>query len=217
MKNGIIGLMAIGALLSTSCVGAQDLPMKVKGGHELGETAEQFFAEGHETEVLGACASGDFKSLKKSTKRLAKQYCDQLADWRQRAKSGKRLEYKGIGDAAEFRTDTFTFDGGHLVKVELIYAAPSPEANYKGKSFTEIFAGVKEAYGAPTRESSETTQSVYGQQFVAHREIWVAPHAAIVIAEKPGADGSTTLLAFTREEYDRTMASGKPKASNPLQ
>ncbi len=217
MRKGIIGLVAIAALAAASGVGAQDLPMKVKGGHELGETAEQFFAEGHEKEVLDACASGDFKSLKKSTKRLAKQYCDQLTDLRQQAKSGKRLEYKGVGDAAEFRTDTFTFDGGHLVKAELIYAAPIPEDNYKGKSFTEIFAGVKEAYGAPTNESSETTQSVYGQDFVSHREIWVAPHAAIVIAEKPGADGSTTLLAFTREEYDRAMASGRPKTANPLQ
>jgi hypothetical protein len=167
--------------------------------------------------VLSACASGDFKSLKKSTKRLAKQYCSDLTDTREQAAGGKRVEYKPAGDPAEFRTDTFTFDGGHLVKVELIYAAPSPEANYRGKSFADIFAGVKEAYGPPTSESAEPTQSVYGQQYIAHGEIWLAPHAAVVIIEKPGEDGSTTLIACTRAEYDRALAPGAAKPANPIQ
>jgi hypothetical protein len=217
MRKGIIGLLAIAALSVSSGLRAQDLPMKVKGEHELGETAEQFFAEGHEKDVLGACASGDFKSLKKSTKRLAKQYCSDLTDTREQAAGGKRVEYKPAGDPAEFRTDTFTFDGGHLVKVELIYAAPSPEANYRGKSFADIFAGVKEAYGPPTSESAEPTQSVYGQQYIAHGEIWLAPHAAVVIIEKPGEDGSTTLIACTRAEYDRALAPGAAKPANPIQ
>ena len=217
MRKGIIGLLAIAALSVSSGAGAQDLPMKVKGGHELGETAEQFFAEGQEKEMLGACASGDFKSLKKSTKRLAKQYCSDLTDTREQAAGGKRVEYKPAGDPAEFRTDTFTFDGGHLVKVELIYAAPSPEANYRGKSFADIFAGVKEAYGPPTSESAEPTQSVYGQQYIAHGEIWLAPHAAVVIIEKPGEDGATTLIACTRAEYDRALAPGAAKPANPIQ
>ena len=217
MKRELVGLFMIAGLLAAGGLRAQDLPMKVKGGHELGATAEQFFAEGHEKEVLSACASGDFKSLKKSTKRLAKQYCSDLTDTREQAAGGKRVEYKPAGDPAEFRTDTFTFDGGHLVKVELIYAAPSPEANYRGKSFADIFAGVKEAYGPPTSESAEPTQSVYGQQYIAHGEIWLAPHAAVVIIEKPGEDGSTTLIACTRAEYDRALAPGAAKPANPIQ
>jgi hypothetical protein len=34
--------------------------------HQLGETAEQFFSEGQEKEMLSACAAGGFKSLLKS-------------------------------------------------------------------------------------------------------------------------------------------------------
>ena len=83
MRKEMIGMLTLAALLAASGVRAQELPMKVKGGHELGETAEQFFAEGHEKEVLSACASGDFKSLKKTTKRLARQYCSDLTDTRE--------------------------------------------------------------------------------------------------------------------------------------
>jgi hypothetical protein len=215
MKRELVGLFLIAGLAGGAR--AQDLPMKVKGGHELGETAEQFFGEGSEKAALDACAAGNFKSLKKATKRLAKEYCAELTATRDKATSGKYTEYKAAGDPAEFRTDTFTFEGGHLAKVELIYTAPTPEVNYKGKSFGDIFAGVKQAYGPPTSESAEPTQSVYGQQYVAHHEIWVAPNVAIVITEKPGAEGTTTLVACTRAEYDRTMAPGAVKAANPLQ
>jgi len=200
-----------------SSVLAQELPMKVKGGHQLGETAEQFFAEGHEKEVLSACAAGDFKSVNKSDKRQLKKYCGELADARQQAISGKRGEYKSAGDVSEMRMDTFTFDGGRLVKVELLYSAPSAEFNYRGQSFEKIFAGVKQAYGPPTSESAEPTKDAYGVQNLAHRELWVAPRAAILITEQTGPSGSTTLSAFTRAEYDRTMAAGAPKPVNPLE
>jgi len=166
MKRELLGLFMIAGLLGAGGLCAQDLPMKVKGGHELGETAEQFFAEGNERDLLSACASGDFKSLKKATKRLAKQYCSDLTDTRERAAGGKHVEYKPAGDPAE---------------------------------------------------SAEPTQSVYGQRYIAHREIWLAPHAAVVIIEKPGEDGSTTLIACTRAEYDRTMAPGAAKPANPIQ
>ena len=73
------------------------------------------------------------------------------------------------------RTDTFTFDGGHLVKVELLYSAPSAEFNYRGHAFEEILAGARQAYGPPTTETTEPTQDIYGVPYVAHRELWVAP------------------------------------------
>jgi len=60
-------------------------------------------------------------------------------------------------------------------------------------------------------------QDVYGVHYLAHREFWVMPHAAILITEQPGQGGSTTLVASTRAEYDRTMAAGAPKAANPLE
>lgn len=217
MRTEIFGLLTVAVLSLTSRVLAQDQPMKVKGGHQLGETAEQFFNEGREKEALSACATGDFKSVSRSNKRQLKKYCGELADARQQAISGKRGEYKSDGDVSEMRSDTFTFDGGHLVKVELLYSSPSAEFNYRGQSFEEIFAGVKQAYGPPASESTEPTKNAYGVPYLAHREIWEPPQAAIVITEQPGRDGSTTLVAFTRAEYDRTIAAGAPKAANPLQ
>jgi hypothetical protein len=195
---------------------AQDQLIKVKGGHQLGETAAKFFAEGYEEQMLGACASGDFKSVEKSSRRELKKYCAGLDDSRQQAMSGKRYDYKGGGDLTEMRTDTFTFEGGRLVKVELLYSAPNAEVNYRGQKFEDIFAGVKQAYGPPTSETTEPTKNAYGVEYVAHRELWLSPGNAILITERPGPEGSTTLDAFTRAEYDRTTAaSGKP--ANPLE
>jgi hypothetical protein len=211
----IVGLLAFVALSSVAL--AQEQPVKVKGGHELGETAEQFFAEGHEKEVLSACMTGDFKSVNKSSRRQLKQFCADFADQRRQAMSGARTEYKTSGDSSELRADTFTFDAGHLVKVELVYSVPSAEFNYRGLRFEEIFAGVKEAYGLPSNENATPVKDAYGVEYVAHRETWLTPHAAILIAEKPGPGGSTTLLAFTRAEYDRTQPAGAAKAVNPLQ
>ena len=216
MTKELIGLLTLAVLALASGVPAQEQPMNVKGGHPLGETAEQFFAEGHEKEVLSACA-GDFKSVNRSIKRQAKKYCDEVAAARQLAMGGKREEYQSGGDLSERRKDTFTFDGGHLVKVELLYSIPSAEFNYRGHSFEEIFAGVKQAYGPPTSESTQPTQDAYGVPYLAHRELWVAPHTAILISEQPGPGGLTTLVAFTRAEYDRTMAAGAPKPANPLE
>jgi hypothetical protein len=217
MRNSAIGLAIVAALLLSAVVRAQDVPMKVKGGHQLGETAEQFFAEGHEKGALAACAAGDFKSLNKSSRAIAKKYCAELTEDHQLAIRGKREEWQSGGDPTEMRVDTFTFDAGRLVKVELVYAVPSAESNYSGQTFEKIFAGVKEAYGTPTRESTKPVQDVYGASYIAHNELWLAPHAAIVITEKPGPNGSTTLVALTRAEYDRTLGAGPPKPANPLE
>lgn len=195
--------------------GAQDLPMKVKGGHQLGETGEQFFNEGREKEMLGKCAAGNLKSVAPD-KRAAKKYCDEVNDLHRQAVSGKRCAYQ-TGDASDMRTDTFTFDGDHLVKVELVYTNPNAQDNYSGHSFADIFAGIKQAYGPPTTEKTERVHNVYGVEFTAHRELWLAAHAVVLINEQPGENGATTLTALTRVEYDRTMAAGTPKPANPLE
>lgn len=213
----LIGAALILPALALAHAPAQDLMLNVKGGHRLGETAAQFFAEGFEQQALAACAAGDYKGVDKANRRELKKYCAGLAEARQQAMSGIRYEYKGGGDVTEFRTDTFIFDAGHLVKVELIYATPNAQGNYRGQSFDHIFAGLKQAYGPPARESTETVRNIYGVSYVAHRELWLAPEAAILITEQPGESGSTTLAAFTRSEYDRTMAGLVPKSSNPLQ
>ncbi len=214
MRIKIVGPLTLAVLSLASSAFTQDQLMMVKGGHQLGETAEQFFAEGQEKGMLSACVAGDFKSLNKPDKRQAKKYCGELADARQQAMGGKRYDYQG-GDLSEMRTDTFTFDGGHLVKVELLYSIPSAEFNYRGQTFEKIFEGVKQAYGPPTSESTKSTSDAYGVQYLAHHELWVAPNGVILITEQPGRGGSTTLAAFTRAEYDRTLADAQ-KAANPL-
>jgi hypothetical protein len=192
---------------------AQEQMLKVKGGHQLGETAEQFFSEGQEKEALNACASTDFKKVEKIFRVKLKKDCEDLAATRQMAMDGKRAEYRSAGEPAEMREDTFTFDGGHLVKVDLLYSLPSLEYNNRGFTFNQIFEGAKQAYGPPTRETSKQVQDDYGVPYTAHQELWLTPSAAILITEKPGPHGSTLLAASTREEYDRTAG----KLPNPLQ
>jgi hypothetical protein len=101
--------------------------------------------------------------------------------------------------------------------VQLVYAVPSAEFNNRGQAFDQIFAGVKEAYGTPTTESTTQVRDAYGVQYVAHRELWVSPDAAISITEAPGPGGSTTVIAYTRAEYDRMKAASASKAANPLE
>lgn len=212
-----ISVVAMAGLLFLAAgVLSQDQMLKVKG-HELGESSEQFFTEGHEKQALDACATGDFKSIDKPSRRVLKQYCSQLTDARQQAISGKRTEYKGDGDPDEIRTDTFTFDQGRLVKVRLLFAAPSAEENYRGQTFAQIFAEMKQAYGPPTSENTEQVQDGFGVSSLAHRELWKLPQAVILITEQAARwpeHGSTTLTAFTEAEYDRSMASGIQR--NPL-
>jgi hypothetical protein len=210
------GIFLPAILLFAAGLPAQELPLQVKGGHLLGETAEQFFSEAYEKQALGACATGDYRGVNKPSKRELKKYCSQLADARQQALSYKRFEYGG-GDLTELRTDTFTFENGRLVKVELVYAVPSAEANYRGQSFVQIFAGTKQAYGLPTSESTQPVRNQYGVEYVAHRELWLTSQSAVLITERPGEGGSTTLAAFTRAEYDRTVQAATAKAPNPLQ
>jgi len=55
----------------------------------------------------------------------------------------------------------FTFEGGHLVKINLVYLALTANiAGYHPKSYTELFAGLEEAYGPPSKSSSETCCAV---------------------------------------------------------
>jgi hypothetical protein len=215
-----ISVVAVAAVLFlASVVLSQEQTLTIKG-HELGEPAEQFFSEGHEKEALGACATGNFKSIDKPSRRVLKQYCLQLTGARQQAISGKRTEYKGDGDPTEMRTDTFTFDRDHLVKVALVFAVPSAEENYRGQTFAQIFAGVKQAYGPPTSEHTDQVHDAFGVPHMMHRELWDLPQAVIVITEQPERwpdHGSTELTASTHAEYDRSVTSGVQQNPNPLQ
>jgi hypothetical protein len=50
MRKQLIVLIMLAAVSLTSDLLAQEQLMKVKGGHQLGETADRFFAEGNATE-----------------------------------------------------------------------------------------------------------------------------------------------------------------------
>jgi hypothetical protein len=52
MRRQMIPLISLAAVSLAGTVLAQEQMMKVKGGHELGEAAEQFFADGREKDVL---------------------------------------------------------------------------------------------------------------------------------------------------------------------
>jgi hypothetical protein len=221
MRTPIIQLLSLVILLTANVLAQgehiQDQPIKLKGGHQLGETGEQFFAEGYEKEMLSACATGDFKSVNKTNRRQLKEYCAAFAGVHRQAISGKRTDYTGSGDVSEMRTDTFTFDQDRLVKAEIMYSAPTAESNYRGRSFEQIFKGVKQSYGPPVSETTETVQDAYGAPYIGHRELWLLSQAAIRITDNPRPGGSTTLVALTREEYDRTVTGDAAKTANPLQ
>ena len=70
------------------------------------------------------------------------------------------------------RTDTFTLEQDRLVKVQLLFAAPSAEENYRGQTFAQIFAGMKTGHGLPTSEHTEQVQNASACHILAHRELW---------------------------------------------
>ena len=185
----------------------------------LGETAEQFFSEGLDGDILRACQVSDWKSVSKSlshtSKTNAKDYCAKEKLAKQQATSGTRLEYNGSGDEETMRTDTFTFDGHHLIKIDMTYMAPV--ANIEGshpKSYGELLAGLQEAYGPPSKSYSEPVQNAYGVKYEAPRAVWMGNHEIISIIEQPGVDGRTKIIAETLAEYNRSAQA--PKTANPL-
>jgi len=216
-------LFFLGCWISGTSLRAQEAPRVLKGGgHELGETAEQFYAEGPLGNVFRACQANDWKNVRQSAKDIdpstkinAKDLCAKLLTAEQQATSGMRLEYKGTGDRETMRSDTFTFDEGRLVKIELVYSAPVADIlGFHPKSFAELFAGLKEAYGTPTKSYSEPVISTYGVKLEAHRAFWIGRDNVISIIEQPGTNARTEIIAETLAEHGR--AAQTPKTTNPL-
>jgi len=203
---------------------AQDQPRELKGGgHLLGETAEQFFSEGFVGDMLRACEGRKWKSVTQlyrsvdhASKANAKDICAKEKLAKQLAMSGARLEYKGQGDEETMRTDTFTFDASHLVKIDLVYVTPIANIEgYRPRSYGELFTGLQEAYGPPTASYSEPVLSAYGVRYDAQRARWTGKHDVISIIEHPGEDSRTEIIAESLAEYNR--AAQAAKTANPLQ
>jgi hypothetical protein len=218
MKNAVKIVFACLALGVAAL--AQEQPRELRGaGHKLGETVEQFYSEEYAGNLLSACQAHNWKIVSRmykaadpSSKLSAKEICAMGELIKKRATDGVRLEYKGSGDAETLREDTFTFDKGHLVKIQMVYGAST--VNVEGihpKAFADLLAGLQEAYGPPTKSSIETTQDSYGVRYDSHRAEWAGKENIITIVERPGTRGSTEIVAETIGE------SKAPKPVNPLQ
>jgi len=214
----------IGCLPLCSPVALQERPRELRDiGHLLGETAEQFFSAGSVGELVRACDKKDWKTVKylaktveQQSKVKAKEFCDKVAVIKQGATAGARQEYSGSGDIETMRRDTFTLDGGHLVKIRMIYAMPIADfEGFRPKSFDELFAGLREAYGDPSKSYSEPVVSTYGVKRDARRAIWEGKQNAISVTEHLGEHGQIEIVAETLAEYERDTQA--PKTANPLQ
>ena len=221
MQNVIASVL--GLLVSFSSGPQQEQPRELKGGgHLLGETAEQFFSEGSVGQLLRACEAGDWKAVKQLAKAAnpdakpdAKDLCSKAALVKQQATSGERQQYSG-GDHKTMRRDTFTLDGGYLVKIIMVFDASSIDVEgYHPKYFGELFAGLREAYGEPSKSYTEPVLDGYGVKYDAHRAEWMGKQDVITIIEQPGRNGRTEIVVETLAEHNRTTK--RPKTENPLQ
>jgi hypothetical protein len=219
-----ITIFITGCLLLCISLPAQDKPRELKGGgHLLGETVEQFYAESHVAELFAACQGRDWKNVNQlynspehSSKNAAKDICAKHILGRKQANAGARVEYQGSGDQESMRADKFLLDGGHLVRIDMTYGAPA--AILEGahpKTFAELLAGLQEAYGDPTKSYTEAMVNNYGVKSDAHRATWIGKYDVISIVEQPGTNGWTEIVAQTIAEYNRALQA--PKTTNPLQ
>jgi hypothetical protein len=201
----------------------QERPRELKGaGHLLGETAERFFSEDAVGQLLLACQAGDWKDVKHLAKAVnpaskpnAKEVCSNAVLVKQQAASGARQEYGG-GDDKAMRTDTFTLDGGHLVRIAMVFHVSTTDVEgYHPKYFAELFKGLREAYGEPSKSYTEPVLDTYGVKYDAQRAEWMGKQDVITIIEQPGRNGRTEIVVETLAERNRAIKA--PKTENPLQ
>jgi hypothetical protein len=213
----------LGLLMLFSLGRQEERPRELKGGgHALGESAEHFFSEGAAGELLRTCEAGDWKAVKQlakvanpGSKPNPKEICGAAEFIRKQAVKGARQEYVG-GDDKAMRIDTFTLDRGYLVKIAMVFSVSVMDVEgYHPKHYAELFEGLREAYGEPTKSSAETVTDVYGVKFEAHRAEWLGKQDVITIVEQPGGNGRTEIVVETLAERERTTKA--PKTPNPLE
>lgn len=197
---------------------AQAAPVQVKvENHLLGETAEQFFTEGHEGVLLNACGTKDFRKVNHLIRETAKEYCAWLSNLRQRMVGGENGSYKDELSADDTKTTTYVFAAGKFVAAEILFVAPDSANNNQGKPFAEILSGLTGTYGAPTSETIVPYHNVYGVLFDRHQNLWLSESYVIQMDERPGAHGWTKVNVSTRELYDKQKTESVTKPPpNPL-
>jgi hypothetical protein len=221
MQNAMTSVL--GFLILFGSGPQQEPPRELRGGtHLVGETAEHFFSEGTVGQLLRACKAGEWKAVKQLAKAVnpaskpnAKDICAKAALVKQQAISGARQEYSD-GDDKTMRTDTFTLDGGHLVKIVMEFNVSTMDVEgYHPKYFVELFEGLREAYGEPSKSYTEPVFDQYGVKYDVHRAEWMGEQDVITIIEHPGRNGRTEIVVETLAE--RSRATKAPKTVNPLQ
>ena len=221
MPNSVTSVL--GFLILFSSASQQERPRELKGaGHLLGETVERFFSEDAVGQLLLACQAKDWKAVKQmakavnpASKSTAKDICSNAAQVKQQATSGARQEYSG-GDDKAMRTDKFTLDGGHLVRIDMVFKVSTTDVEgFHPKYFAELFEGLREAYGEPSKSHTEPVSDAYGVKYDAHRSEWMGKQDVITIIEQPGRNGRTEIVVETLAERNR--ATKAPKTENPLQ
>jgi hypothetical protein len=196
---------------------AQAAPVQVKvESHSLGETAEQFFSESKEGVMLNACTTKDFGKINRSVKKTAKEYCASLSNIRQRMVGGESGDYKDELSTDETKTTTFMFAAGKFVAAEILFIAPDMENNNQGKSFEDVFSGLRATYGQPTSETVLPYRNVYGASFERHQKLWLTASYAIQMDEQPGAHGWKKVNVSTRAVYDKKKNESVKPPPNPL-
>ena len=196
---------------------AQAAPVQVKvESHSLGETAEQFFSESKEGVMLNACTTKDFGKVNRTIKKTAKEYCAWLSDVRQRMVSGESGNYKDELSTDDTKMTTFMFTGGKFVAAEILFIAPDMSTNNQGKSYADIFSGLKGTYGLPTSETIVAYRNIYGATFDRHQKLWLTESYAIQMDDQPGAHGWTKVNVSTREMYDKRKTESVKPPPNPL-
>ena len=205
-------VFALAALLSLA---QANLQVKVES-HSLGESAEQFFSEGKEGVMLNACTTKDFGKVNRTMKKTAKEYCAWLSNVRQRMVGGESGDYTDELSADDTKTTTYIFAAGKFVAAEILFISPDPSNNNQGKSFAEIFSGLRGTYGQPTSETVVPYRNVYGVQFERHQKLWLTETYAIQTDEQPGTHGWTKINVSTREMYDKKKTESVKPPPNPL-
>lgn len=197
--------------------GVQVTPVQVKvESHLLGETAEQFFSESKEGVMLNACTNKDFGKVNRTVKKTAKEYCAWLSDVRQRMVGGESGDYKDELSADDTKTTAYMFAAGKFVAAEILFIAPDMATNNQGKSFADIFSGLRATYGQPTSETVLPYHNIYGASFERHQKLWLTESYAIQMDEQPGAHGWTKVNVSTRDAYDKKKAENVKPPPNPL-
>jgi hypothetical protein len=213
----------LGFLVLFSSASQQERPRELRGaGHLIGETAERFFSEDAVGQLLRECEARNWKAVKQlakavnlASKASAKDICSNAALVKQQAASGARQEYGG-GDDKAMRTDTFTLDRGHLVRIDMVFSVSTTNVEgYHPKYFAELFEGLREAYGEPSKSYTEPVFDAYGVKYDAHRSEWMGKQDVITIIEQPGRNGRTEIVVETLAERNRSTKA--PKTVNPLQ